>query len=142
MKKKYLLIVAGKTISMNSLFFDVHVGYSPVDQRALRFLQEIASGQNYFLQLYTTHVDEFLQHVATSLSVPMVELPFQKYSVGYLVKYLKEHKAFPSSSIVTKTAMQLRSKISHQRYFKRKISVLRLAEAETRNKPKVNNKKD
>ena len=141
MKSAYLMIVAEKEILATSAFYKVYVGTSDSDQRDLQFLQEYCRKNNYYLEKYNHVVAKFLNNIANSLGIPMVELNLQRSSVHQMVMTIKRHNSIPVSHDISSHSLIVREKFSPDRYFSIKLRVIHRAEAETRIKPKAKSKR-
>lgn len=137
MKHLYLLIEADSVISMDSKFYFVQVGDSQQEQRFKRFLIEAAQKNNWFFSRYDNGTTLYLQRVAGSLGQLVCTLGLQSFSSAQLVRYLKQHHKLPAKPILSASQGDALARCNPNYWFKRKISVLRNAEATERKKPKA-----
>lgn len=141
MKSAYLMIVAEKEILATSPFYKVYVGTSNSDQHDLQYLQEYCSTHNYYFQKYNHEVAKFLDKIANSLGIPMVEMNMQSSSVHQMVMTIKRQHSIPNNHVISSHSLIVREKFSPDRYFSLKLRVIHQAEAETRIKPKAKRKR-
>ena len=136
MKSKYLLIDEPCELTAGSKFFNVWVGQTPKDLKALQFLQEYAADNNLYLAKWSHDVSEFVTNIADSLCSKVHFLNFQDISVTALVKSIKITKETPAAQQPTSASIYLRMQTSSDYFFKIQTDVLQSAKSVTRKKPK------
>lgn len=137
MKTYYLLIVAEREISSATRFYKVAVGKSKRDASCLQFLQMWSNAHGHFLARIDVEVDDFQLRLAQSIGLQIYDLQKTTCTVERLTKYIREFGETPSIPPTSKQQTFFRQIIQPAAYFQGQINVLRHAEANERNKPKV-----
>jgi hypothetical protein len=89
MKTMYLFCGCSGEITTDTLFVDVYVGRSKQDQRDCGHVAQLAREHNYFFQLWSRDVRDFLDRIADSLAEPDQPCLFQPRRVALGVRQLR-----------------------------------------------------
>lgn len=136
MKCKYLLIDEPCELTADSKFFNVWVGQTEKDLKALQFLEQFAGDNNLYLAKWSHDVSEFVTNIAASLNSKVHFLNFQNISVTALVRFIKQNQETPAAQPPTSADIYLRMQTSSDYFFKIQTDVLQSANSVTRKKPK------
>lgn len=136
MKCKYLLIDEPCELTADSKFFNVWVGQTEKDLKALQFLHQYAADNNLYLAKWSHDVSEFVTNIANSLNSKVHFLNFQNIPVTALVRFIKQNQETPAAQPPTSADIYLRMQTSSDYFFKIQTNVLQSANSVTRKKPK------
>lgn len=136
MKSKYLLIDEPCELTAGSKFFNVWVGQTGKDLKALQYLQQYAADNNLYLAKWSHDVSEFVTNIANSLNSKVHFLNFQNITVSALVRFIKQNQETPAAQPPTSADIYLRMQTSSDYFFKIQTDVLQSANSVTRKKPK------
>lgn len=137
MKSYYLLIVCGATLTPDTKFYKVAIGSSQRDVRCCRFLTQWAQKEGHFFEKWCVATDLFLEKIAQSLSLKVLQLQFTSIEIRSLIGYIKAHGVTPKIPPLSKSAAYCRQIIDPAMHFSMQINVIRRAEAQQRKKPKA-----
>lgn len=137
MNHNWLLIIETHSLSLSSRYYKVIAGTGKQAQSDLAFLKEFAYRKNCFLHKWDNDAVSFLEKVIQSLSCDILELNIHHITARSLVSIIKETGDAPRKPLLTPFMQKLRSMVVPNPQIMRKINVIRQAEAEQRNKPKV-----
>lgn len=136
MKSKYLLIDEPCELTAASKFFNVWVGQTGKDLKALQFLEQYAGDNNLYLAKWSHDVSEFVTNIANSLNSKVHFLNFQDISVTALVRCIKQKQQTPAAQPPTSASIYLRMQTSSDYFFKIQTEVIQSAKSVSRKKPK------
>lgn len=136
MKKIYVLIVAEGCISLDTHFYKIYVGVSARDQMELKTLYLLSECRNWFFQKQDSETANFLNNIAKSLSVSIIDLPTTHISITDFMRHLRKQNSVPPIPAESREAARMRELLRPSTYWQRKHSVRHHAEALIRNKPK------
>lgn len=136
MLRYYLLIIAGRVIDDDTLYFKISVGVNKADQMNVHVLKVLAAENGWYFNQYDHNTSDFLLQIALSQAIMPDDLEIRNMKLqNFLHAWLTFCKA---NNVPKKDAT--RSKVSHQRAQRQPkishVSVLRHAESVTRSKPK------
>lgn len=136
MLRYYLLIIAGRVIDDDTLYFKISVGSNRADQMNVHVLKVLAAENGWYFNQYDHNTSDFLLQIALSQAIMPDDLEIRNMKLqNFLHAWLTFCKA---NNVPKKDAA--RSLVSHQRAHRQpKIShvyVLRHAESVERSKPK------
>lgn len=137
MKKMWLLIVTGVCITSCSKYYTVEVANGLQGDRDFQFLSQWATENNYYWKQVSKETDTFKSKIAKSFGMRVFDLQSMQISARCLVSFIKANGTTPKISEESRQAAFLRQQIKPSAYFLRQINVIRNAEAERRNKPKL-----
>lgn len=136
MLRYYLLIIAGRVIDDDTLYFKISVGDNKADQMNVHVLKVLAAENGWYFNQYDHKTSDFLLQIALSQAMMPDDLEIRQMK---LQKFLHAWLTFCKANNVPKKDAA-RSQVSHQRAHRQpkisQISVLRHAECGTRSKPK------
>lgn len=136
MLRYYLLIIAGRVIDDNTLYFKISVGDNKADQMNVHVLKVLAAENGWYLNQYDHNTSDFLLQIALSQAIMPDDLEIRNMKLqNFLHAWLTFCKA---NNVPKKDAAH--SQVKHQRAQRQPkishLSVLRHAESVTRSKPK------
>lgn len=136
MLRYYLLIIAGRVIDDDTLYFKISVGVNKADQMNVHVLKVLAAENGWYFNQYDHNTSDFLLQIALSQAIMPDDLEIRNMKLqNFLHAWLTFCKA---NNVPKKDAA--RSQVSHQRAQRQPkishVSVLRHAESVTRSKPK------
>lgn len=136
MLRYYLLIIAGRVIDDDTLYFKISVGDNKADLMNVHVLKVLAAENGWYFNQYDHKTSDFLLQIALSQAMMPDDLEIRQMK---LQKFLHAWLTFCKANNVPKKDAA-RSQVSHQRAHRQpkisQISVLRHAESGTRIKPK------
>lgn len=136
MLRYYLLIIAGRVIDDDTLYFKISVGDNKADQMNVHVLKVLAAENGWYFNQYDHKTSDFLLQIALSQAMMPDDLEIRQMKLQmFLHTWLTFCKA---NNVPRKDAAH--SQVSHQRAHRQpkisQISVLRHAESGKRIKPK------
>lgn len=137
MLRYYLLIIAGRVIDDDTLYFKISVGDNKADQMNVHVLKVLAAENGWYFNQYDHNTSDFLLQIALSQAIMPNDLEIRYMKLqNFLHAWLTFCKA---NNVPKKDAA--RSRVSNQRAHRQPkishVSVLRHAESVTRSKPKL-----
>lgn len=136
MLRYYLLIIAGRVIDDDTLYFKISVGDNKADQMNVHVLKVLAAENGWYFSQYDHKTSDFLLQIALSQAMMPDDLELRQMK---LQKFLHAWLTFCKANNVPKNNAA-RSQVNHHRAHRQPkishVSVLRHAESVTRSKPK------
>lgn len=136
MKSKYLFIDEPGELTAKSKIFNVWVGKSAKDRKAIQFLQQYSQENGLYLAIWSNEVSRFLLNVAKSFGTKVHLLDTQNIQITDLVQSIKKSGQSPSIQPPSSTCIYLRMQTSPNYFFEFQTEVLQSAKSVTRKKPK------
>lgn len=136
MLRYYLLIIAGRVIDDDTLYFKISVGDNKAGQMNVHVLKVLAAENGWYFSQYDHKTSDFLLQIALSQAMMPDDLEIRQMK---LQKFLHAWLTFCKANNVPKKDAAHSPVSNHQAHRKPKISqvsVLRHAESVTRSKPK------
>lgn len=136
MKRIYVLIVTEGCISLDTHFYKIYVGVSAREQMELKSLYLLSECRNWYFQKQDSGTADFLNKIAKSLSVSVIDLPTAHFSITDFMRHFRKENTVPTIPAKSREAARMREMLRPSTYWQRKHAVIRHAEALKRNKPK------
>lgn len=137
MKTNHLLIIETEAPTLSSRYYKVSAGTGKQDEADLAYINLYAAIHNYFFEEWNDTVASFIQQIAQSFGVTILDLNIHHISAHSMVQYMMQHGEPPKKPLLTPHQEKIRSMFRPSSYYQRQINVIRHAEAEQRKKPKV-----
>lgn len=127
MTRNYIYIEAGREIDETSRFFRVSIGTSKQSNRDYLFLLAHAMSHNYFLELNSSSVADYLLNIAESLGgsryvCPLDVLRIRNIKIRDLVRAIKANATISEDYVVRKNSENQRAALDSAYYAMKKLA--------------------
>lgn len=127
MTRNYIYIEAGREIDETSRFFRVSIGTSKQSNRDYLFLLAYSMSHNYFLELNSSSVADYLLNIAESLGgsryvCPLDVLRIRNIKIRDLVRAIKAKSSISDDYLVRKNSENQRAALDSAYFAMKKMA--------------------